>query len=49
MTAYASAGVNAFDLKLLPLAVPETLSQLGRIAADVLPALRGRPVGTSFA
>jgi len=49
MATYASAGVNAFDLKLLPLAVPETLRQLERIATDVLPAVRARSAGTKLA
>lgn len=49
MAAFAAAGVNAFDLKLLPLPVGRTLAQLRLIAADVLPALRGdsRPVGAA--
>lgn len=37
--AYRAAGVTALDLKLLPLRVTDILSQMRRLAADVLPAL----------
>ena len=49
MATYAAAGVNAFDLKLLPLRVSDTLEQMRRIASDVLPALSGQPVGGAAA
>jgi alkanesulfonate monooxygenase SsuD/methylene tetrahydromethanopterin reductase-like flavin-dependent oxidoreductase (luciferase family) len=40
--AYRAAGVNAIDLKLLPLRTPDTLDQLRLLAGEVLPALAGR-------
>lgn len=36
---YVAAGVNAFDLKLLPLGVSETIEQLRTIADEVVPLL----------
>lgn len=43
-----AAGVDAFDLRILPLRVPDTIDAMERLARDVLPALRG-PVGGAAA
>lgn len=43
---YVTVGVTAFDLKILPLATPETLLAMRLIAGDVMPALiEGRARG----
>jgi probable F420-dependent oxidoreductase len=42
IAAYCSAGVNAIDLKLLPLGTVDTIGQMRRLALDVLPAIAGR-------
>jgi probable F420-dependent oxidoreductase len=42
IAAYRSAGVNAIDLKLLPLGTADTVAQMRRLALDVLPAIAGR-------
>jgi alkanesulfonate monooxygenase SsuD/methylene tetrahydromethanopterin reductase-like flavin-dependent oxidoreductase (luciferase family) len=47
MRAFSAAGVNAFDLKILPLGLAATLSQMRLIAEHILPALRPRPVGAT--
>jgi len=49
MRAYIAAGVTAFDVKLLPLGIPETLAQLQLLADTILPALRSERLGEATA
>jgi probable F420-dependent oxidoreductase len=42
MREYVSAGVSAFDLKLLPLTAGRMLATMNLLARDVLPALRSK-------
>jgi alkanesulfonate monooxygenase SsuD/methylene tetrahydromethanopterin reductase-like flavin-dependent oxidoreductase (luciferase family) len=42
MRAYMEIGCSAFDLKILPLTLPETLAQLELLAREVLPSIHGR-------